>query len=124
MDHVITPSAGMLWTVGEDEIDRQVIQRLEARLENPWARAFLRAGLNPSRRFANALRFKVPWHRDDRGWRSNFRPRKEVEADPYIPPSSSESTFELSTAASYSRFFGSLNTPMHCIGATASAGLT
>ena len=122
VDHIVTPSAGMLWTVGEDAIDRQIIQRLETRFENMWARAFLRAGLNPSRSFANALRFKVPWHRDDRGWRSNFRPPKSVDPDQYVAPSSLGPTFELATVTTYSRFSGSANTSTHCIGATASAG--
>jgi len=77
VDHVITPAAGLLWTVGEDAIDREIIQRLEDRISSPFARALIRSGLNPSRSFANALRFKVPWHRDTRGWRVAYRRSEE-----------------------------------------------
>ncbi len=66
VDHVITPTVGMGWAVAEDAIDRLLIQRLEARVANPWVRLAARGTLNPARSFANVMGGNVPWHRDDR----------------------------------------------------------
>lgn len=73
VDLVVTPTLGLAWQVTEDAVDRFVVQKLERRVQNRALRIALRAGLNPSRSFANVLRFKVPWHRDTRepgveGW--------------------------------------------------------
>lgn len=73
VDLVVTPTLGFAWQVTEDALDRFLISRLESRVRNRAVRIALRAGLNPSRSFANAIRFKVPWHRDNRqpgvtGW--------------------------------------------------------
>ncbi len=66
VDHAITPTVGLLWTVGEDFLDDRVIAKLETRLSRPWMRAVVRGGLNPGRSFANAMRWKYPWYRDTR----------------------------------------------------------
>ncbi|MGC8761165.1 MAG: hypothetical protein ACP5UT_01545 [Bryobacteraceae bacterium] len=66
VDHVVTPVIGLGWMIGEDALDKYVIQRFEEKFENPWLRLLVRGALNPSRSFANAMRFKVPWARDDR----------------------------------------------------------
>jgi hypothetical protein len=66
VDHVITPTVGLGWMITEDALDRYLIERLEARTSNTWIKMFLRAGLNPSRSMANAMRLEVPWHRDTR----------------------------------------------------------
>ncbi|MBI4889843.1 MAG: hypothetical protein HY821_04400 [Acidobacteria bacterium] len=66
VDHVVTPFLGMGWMFAEDALDRYVIQRFEGRFENPVARVFVRGFLNPSRSWANVMRLKVPWARDDR----------------------------------------------------------
>lgn len=66
VDHVVTPVIGLGWMISEDALDKYVIQRFEKRFENPYLRLMLRGVLNPSRSFANAMRLKVPWAREDR----------------------------------------------------------
>lgn len=66
VDHVVTPVIGLGWMIGEDALDKYVIQRFEQKFENPYLRLMVRGVLNPSRSFANAMRLKVPWARDDR----------------------------------------------------------
>ncbi len=66
VDHVVTPIVGMGWMITEDALDKYLIQRFEEKVRNPYLRVAVRGGLNPARSFANALRFKVPWARDDR----------------------------------------------------------
>lgn len=66
VDHVVTPVIGLGWMISEDALDKYVIQRFEERFENPYLRLMLRGVLNPSRSFANAMRLKVPWAREDR----------------------------------------------------------
>lgn len=73
VDLVVTPTLGLAWQVTEDALDRFVVAKMEKRFKNRVARLALRSALNPSRSFSNALRFKVPWHRDTRepgvsGW--------------------------------------------------------
>jgi hypothetical protein len=67
VDLVVTPIGGLGWQVGEDALDRYVIQWLENKTDNRLARILVRGCLNPTRSFANILRFRVPWHRDTRG---------------------------------------------------------
>jgi hypothetical protein len=74
VDHVITPSLGLGWMVAEDALDKYAVQRVEAAISNKWIRMFVRGGLNPSRTFANVLRGKAPWHRDNRAGVSTYRP--------------------------------------------------
>jgi hypothetical protein len=66
VDFVVTPTAGLGFILGEDLIDRHVIQRWERTHTNPIVGAMLRSLLNPDRTLANLSRLKVPWHRDDR----------------------------------------------------------
>jgi hypothetical protein len=66
VDIVITPTLGTFWTVGEDLLDRYVIQRIERKTDNRTAVIFARGLINPTRAFSNLLRFKKPWYRDDR----------------------------------------------------------
>jgi hypothetical protein len=66
VDHVITPVVGTGWMITEDALDKYVIQRFEERVQSPVLRILVRGALNPSRSFANAMRLKVPWARDDR----------------------------------------------------------
>jgi len=63
---VVTPTIGTGWMIGEDALDRYLIRRLEGATANPWIKLAVRTGLNPTRSFANLMRGKVPWHRDDR----------------------------------------------------------
>jgi hypothetical protein len=66
VDFVVTPTAGLGFILGEDLIDRHIIQRWERTHTNPLIGAMLRSLLNPDRTLANLSRLKVPWHRDDR----------------------------------------------------------
>ncbi|HUR36885.1 MAG TPA: hypothetical protein VM009_03645 [Terriglobales bacterium] len=64
VDIVVTPTLGTAWMIGEDALDRYVVQRIEGRLgRGKWANLF-RSLLNPARIGANALRMKAPWYRD------------------------------------------------------------
>jgi hypothetical protein len=66
VDHVITPSIGMAWMVGEDVIDRYIIKRIEAATTNRWARLLSRGVMNPARSFSNFLNGSSPWSRTSR----------------------------------------------------------
>jgi len=64
VDIVMTPTAGLGLLVAEDALDRYVVERIERRTDNRYARIFSRMAFNPTRTAANLLRFKKPWHRD------------------------------------------------------------
>ncbi|HEY2461247.1 MAG TPA: hypothetical protein VGI16_10570 [Candidatus Acidoferrum sp.] len=66
VDWVITPTVGFGWMIGEDALDKYVIERLEVRTQSHVARLLLRGVLNPTRSFSNMMQFKAPWHRDTR----------------------------------------------------------
>ncbi|MGE0127763.1 MAG: hypothetical protein AB7U82_06770 [Blastocatellales bacterium] len=66
VDIVVTPVVGAGWLVGEDLIDRYLIQRLENKISNRAMRILIRGFLNPTRSFANMMRGKWPWYRDNR----------------------------------------------------------
>ena len=66
VDIVVTPVVGTGWLVGEDMIDRYLIQRLENKIGNRTIQIVIRGLLNPTRSFANLLRGKRPWYRDNR----------------------------------------------------------
>lgn len=65
-DHVVTPIGGVLWTMGEDAIDRWVLRRVDARVPFVIARAAARMILNPGRMLANLAQNRAPWYRDGR----------------------------------------------------------
>ena len=64
-DMLVTPTAGITWSMGEDLIDKYVITRIEGRSRNPLYQLGISV-LNPTRSAANLLRWKMPWYRDDR----------------------------------------------------------
>lgn len=66
VDHAVTPTVGLGWMIGEDALDQYVVRFIERRTDSRYLRLLARGGLNPARTMANALRFKAPWHRDDR----------------------------------------------------------
>ncbi|MGH9768480.1 MAG: hypothetical protein ACREAB_13700 [Blastocatellia bacterium] len=66
VDLVVTPVVGTGWLVGEDMIDRYLIQRIENCIRNRLAQIVIRGFLNPTRSFANLIRGKKPWYRDNR----------------------------------------------------------
>jgi len=74
VDWVITPTVGVGWMIGEDALDKYVIERFEVRTRNHAKRLLLRSLLNPTRSFANMIEGKVPWHRQNRPgvWDTNL----------------------------------------------------
>lgn len=67
VDLVITPVLGTTWLVGEDALDKYLVLKLEDKYSNKrWVAWVARSFLNPSRSFANVLRFKHPWYRESR----------------------------------------------------------
>ena len=78
VDHAVTPSMGLAWTIAEDSLDRYVIRFVEARTANPYVRLLVRSWLNPSRSMANVMNAELPWHRDDRP--GVFKPYPEAAA--------------------------------------------
>jgi hypothetical protein len=63
VDFVVTPTAGLLWSVGEDWIDIHLFERVRARTNNPLL-LFGASFMVPTKSGANILRFKAPWYRD------------------------------------------------------------
>ncbi|MCW5977371.1 MAG: hypothetical protein KIT09_04805 [Bryobacteraceae bacterium] len=66
VDLVITPTVGLGWHLTEDMLDRYVVQWVEQQTGNTVVNAMVRTWLNPTRSFANILRFQRPWERDSR----------------------------------------------------------
>lgn len=66
VDLVVTPVVGTGWLVGEDMLDLYLIKRIEDKVGNRMARLLIRSFLNPTRSFANLIRGKKPWYRDNR----------------------------------------------------------
>jgi hypothetical protein len=66
IDIVISPTIGTAWMVGEDALDKYLIQSIERRYSDKLVSVPTRILLNPIRSFSNLLRFKSPSFRDDR----------------------------------------------------------
>ncbi len=64
MDFIVTPTAGMVWVVAEDILNKYVGDRLIANHPGRFWPKVVRGGLNPSRSFANWLRWQPAWYRD------------------------------------------------------------
>jgi hypothetical protein len=79
VDHVITPTAGLVWMVGEDAIDKYIIKRIEDHTQNKWVRMAFRAGLNPARSFANVLDGRAPWNRTSRDGILTYQPQPRTQ---------------------------------------------
>ena len=65
-DFIITPFGGIAAMVGEDAVDKYVIERLERHIHNRYLVATLRCFMNPTRSAANFFSFETPWNRDSR----------------------------------------------------------
>jgi hypothetical protein len=63
-DIVVTPTLGTAMLIAEDALDRFFIKNIERRTNNFYIKIFGRMIFNPTRNFANILRFKPPWYRD------------------------------------------------------------
>lgn len=66
VDLVVTPLGGLGVMLAEDFLDRFLVRRIERWTSQPVVRALARGFLNPNRSFANLMRFKTLWHRDNR----------------------------------------------------------
>lgn len=66
IDIVMTPLGGTGWLLGEDFLDRFVVQRLEGATQSRFLIDVVRTGLNPVRAGANMLHGKHPWYRASR----------------------------------------------------------
>lgn len=64
VDFIVTPTAGTVWVVTEDLIERYLTQPLVLRNPTRFWPMLVRGGLNPGRSFANMLRWQTPWYRD------------------------------------------------------------
>jgi hypothetical protein len=86
---VTTPVGGLLWTVGEDILDKKLVPILEAKSRNPLY-LFVISFANPARSFSNMMQFKAPWYRPYRhvkaSWRKNGKITLEID-----PPAKDES---------------------------------
>jgi hypothetical protein len=120
VDLVGTPVMGMGWMIGEDMLDRYLIKRIENRYHNVVVRAVARGMLNPSRSYANLMRFKVPWMRDDRSIYASvdgqYTPHDDVTGPRFDPRAWPASVaFELNAHAMFEQFMGKHG--QSCIGA-------
>jgi len=126
VDHVITPSMGMGWMIGEDVVDRYIIEPIEARIGNRWARIAARGVLNPSRSFSNVISGRAPWARTTRaGILSYTRPTdrragaalpSRTAADPQRNPDTALAPpFEFAMTFQPERFWGQ-GTSLSCLG--------
>lgn len=73
VDHVITPTLGIGWTVLSDIGDRYLVRRIEDHTDSVGLRIFARLALNPAQSFANLLSLEYPWRREDRASPSEYR---------------------------------------------------
>jgi hypothetical protein len=64
VDFIITPTVGMLWVFAEDFLDKDVSSRIPNSGRTHNASRIVHGALNPSRTFANFLRWRNPWYRD------------------------------------------------------------
>jgi hypothetical protein len=107
VDHVVTPIIGTGWLIAEDFLDEKIVLPFERRFQNNWARMMVRSWLNPSRSFTNALRFKSPWYRDNRGGilLHHYRPVHEMapEAPREFPKAA---PFEMTALPYWTRYEG------------------
>lgn len=67
-DYIWTPIGGVLWTMGEDAIDKYALTWVEKHVPFLMAKAAARMIANPSRMLANIGQNRTPWSRKDRGW--------------------------------------------------------
>jgi hypothetical protein len=65
-DYIWTPIGGVLWTMGEDAIDKYALSWLDRHVPFVMAKAAARMIANPSRMLANIGQNRSPWGRQDR----------------------------------------------------------
>lgn len=122
VDHVATPVIGLGWQVTEDLLDRYLIRKFEDRFENTWARMMVRSWLNPSRSFANIMRWQAPWHRDSRPGIKHYI----AGMSPVVRPErvnlqlAEPARFEFNVASQYTLSPGPRES-LHCVGGISTA---
>jgi hypothetical protein len=62
VDFIVTPVVGTGWTILEDSIEREIVDRI-AKDDPRFRYKLIRAGLSPSHAMANMLAGKYPWYR-------------------------------------------------------------
>lgn len=77
-DLVVTPVAGTALLVGEDAIDKYILENWLEKRSSRLKIKVLRSFLTPTTSIANMLRGKVPWKRD-------YRPLSEIEVHRITP---------------------------------------
>jgi hypothetical protein len=70
VDYVVTPLGALAFLFGEDALNL-LMEKIETRIQNRFARMILRMTFGPSRAMSNFAMGRAPWHRDSRplGWR-------------------------------------------------------
>ncbi len=126
VDHVVTPVLGVAWMIGEDVVDKYVVQWMEDRVTNHYVRLFVRGALNPARGTASMLAFQAPWHRTTRGGIMTYRrgdpdliSRSRSEE---VNPPSGVAPFEFTMMPQY-RWFAGNTSGASCVGGGGSAAV-
>ena len=122
VDHVVTPSIGLAWTIAEDALDRFVIRRVEDRTYNRYVRLAVRSFLNPARSFANVLSARPPWYRTSRAGILSYSPAPALAparsaTNATIADSLAAAPFEFAPLPVYRQFGGK-----SCVGGGGEAG--
>jgi hypothetical protein len=89
VDHVVTPTVGLMWSVLEDEVDDSLVRYIEKSTDSRDVKILARAFLNPSRSFANLMGRRRPWYRSNRPGPSeynSFAYYTPFEKKPVSPP--------------------------------------
>jgi hypothetical protein len=71
VDFVWTPVGSVLWTIGEDMIDKYALTWIDKHVPFMMAKGAARMILNPSRMLANVAQNRSPWSRADRDLKGN-----------------------------------------------------
>jgi hypothetical protein len=75
VDFFVTPIGGLLWTIGEDYLDKHLVKQLEQTPHNPVYLTAL-SFLTPTHGWANLMALKAPWHRENRRVHSTWGDRE------------------------------------------------
>ena len=110
VDHVVTPFIGAGWGIAEDALDRYLVGYIETRTSNRVVRSLARSGLNPARSMANAMTFRMPWHRDNRTGAEYYRAPNRMAGSntisPEVTPPPGVAPFEFSAVPLFNTYLG------------------
>ena len=123
VDHVVTPTVGLMWSVLEDEVDDSLVRYIEKSTDNRNVKMVARMALNPSRTFANLMSRRRPWERTNRPAASaynSFVYYAPVEKKPISPPPG-VAPFQFNIHFEERTYFGK-NASDPCIGGGAELG--